>query len=192
MKAMSRADILRIYRAFLLPVEILIKTLIFFLILIPFRYWNPDGGLFEQISFITIVCFCILTFTTLSPMKIKNSTNQRKNIVLVNLLAAVCFWSFSQSTLLNIDRSRSFYILSWVSHNEIRINNGQLDLTLIKSQEKLNQAGIEQRYYEQIDRGYISNSHKTIKLTKKGTLIFEMSKLLSRIYHLNGWLKNAN
>ncbi len=96
----------------------------------------------------------------------------------------------SQNIYLNIDRSRSFYVLSWISKGEIISTTKGLDLQNVKSTEAENKSAILQRIVEQKSRGLIKKEKNTYKLTEKGNLILNFSELIGKIYDLRGWKMN--
>jgi hypothetical protein len=94
------------------------------------------------------------------------------------------------STLLNIDRSRSFYILSWVNNGQIKVVGNEIDLSRVMSDEASSSDGIKQRIREQESRGIIVSEGSILKLSAIGTLIYNVSTKLARIFKLNGWFGN--
>ena len=91
--------------------------------------------------------------------------------------------------ILDVDRSRSFYVLSWVRYGEVQITENTINLVHVKSSEKLNVAAIEQRISEQIDRGLIDKKQH-LHLSIQGKLLVKFSDLLAKLYRLNGWSSN--
>jgi predicted transcriptional regulator len=93
---------------------------------------------------------------------------------------------------MNIDRSRSFYVLSWVGNGDIQISNGQLNLSKVISDEKLNISAIKERIGEQVDRSLIERRGTTYILTQKGKVMLSIANRLASFYHLEGWFNNRN
>jgi len=101
------------------------------------------------------------------------------------------FWISTQFTLVNVDRSRSFYVLSWIDAGEVTNVGGQLDLSKVDSLEKLNPDAIQSRLAEQTQRGYIENQSNKWVLTKKGKSLLLFANWLANKFKLAGWLSNA-
>lgn len=97
---------------------------------------------------------------------------------------------FTQSIVLNIDRSRSFYVLSWAEKNLIEYRDGRLDLNMVKSNEKLSVTSIEQRIIEQQKRNLLEISESKVRLTTQGKILLSFSNLTAKILGLRNWEKN--
>jgi hypothetical protein len=107
-------------------------------------------------------------------------------------LGVVLFYNFSNATLLNVDRSRSLYIFSWIQHGEVQIRDGHLDLSRVRSDERLNTVAIKQRLDEQQLRNLVTvDNSGRVFLTSSGRFVLTLSKLLARICHLSGWERNS-
>ena len=106
------------------------------------------------------------------------------------IIGVLTFFLLAQGTLLNIDRSRSLYVLSWVHFHEITYVDKQLALDDVISSEAEVSEAISQRIDEHIARGLIENGEKKISLTPRGELYFEVADMLADIYNLDGWKQN--
>jgi len=102
------------------------------------------------------------------------------------------FILIAQGTLLNIDRSRSLYILSWAHNNSINFVQGSLDLKLVKSSERLVPDAILQRIEEHTERGLMKKEDNQIVLTRRGEFYFQIANQLSKMFSLTGWEENKN
>ena len=152
-----------------------------------------DIQLFEQImlSALTSAFFVWMTALLLS----RNSfiSSQRiptiSWIILVSMLLIV---TLGPNTVMNVDRSRSFYVLSWVEKSAIEVtDNGQLILN-VKSPEKFNLVSIKARLDEQSTRGLIEFRDQSYFLTWRGRLTLMIAEFLAAFYKLDGWFKNRN
>lgn len=152
-----------------------------------------DIQLFEQImlSALTSAFFVWMTALLLS----RNSfiSSQRiptiSWIILVSMLLIV---TLGPNTVMNVDRSRSFYVLSWVEKSAIEVtDNGQLILN-VKSPEKFNLVSIKARLDEQSTRGLIEFRDQSYFLTWRGRLTLKIAEFLAAFYKLDGWFKNRN
>jgi hypothetical protein len=96
------------------------------------------------------------------------------------------------NTVLNVDRSRSLYVLSWVENKKIETNaDGELILD-VKSPEKFNVFSIKDRLNEQSSRGLIKFQDESYLLTWRGRLTLNLAETLAAFYELDGWFKNRN
>ena len=90
----------------------------------------------------------------------------------------------------NIDRSKSFYILFWIENNRILIS-GENETYLNnfpKIKSRINEYDFTQRIKEHEARGLISSGNGELFLTKSGKLMLLTSDLLARIFRLKGWV----
>lgn len=149
--------------------------------------------LFEAIIFSSIVSalFLVLLAYVLWHMK----------ILTIQLVPTIC-WALITSmlivvilgpnTVMNIDRSRSFYILSWVQNGGIRIDEDGKLLIQVDSPERLNTRGIQERLLEQSSRGLLELRGQTYYLTNTGKITLAVANTIANFYHLDGWFKNRN
>ena len=110
-----------------------------------------------------------------------------------SILLLVLLNLFSQSsTVLNIDRSRSFYLLSWVQSDYLRLNNGILETSKLAPMEAKNSPAILFRINEQLDRGFITvEKSGSLSLTFSGRVLLGFSKLTATLFKLSGWTENT-
>jgi hypothetical protein len=92
-------------------------------------------------------------------------------------------------TLLNIDRSRSFYVLSWVDESKVYFENGQIVLE-VRSTESTDIAGVDLRLKEQEQRGLIREENGVYKVTNIGKLTLRIANLLAKLFNLSNWEAN--
>jgi hypothetical protein len=104
-------------------------------------------------------------------------------------IISVFFLSF---TLLNIDRSRSVYVLSWISKEQIIVENDRY-LVLTPGIEAEDSYAIKQRIEENIQRNLVSSERDigTVTLTKGGNLFLSLAKSLATVFNLKGWKMNS-
>jgi hypothetical protein len=95
-----------------------------------------------------------------------------------------------QSTILNVDRSRSFYVLSWTDKDLVSYNGEILNVAKVHSDEKLGLTGVETRINEQISRGLISRHQNELALTRQGKFYLFIANTLAKIYILDHWENN--
>lgn len=149
--------------------------------------------LFEQIMFSCLIGSLVLGFAIWIYSVMKSIHSKLREFVFWMLLVSTLLMMYlGPNTVMNIDRSRSFYVLSWVGHGDIQINHDQLILSKVVSAEKLNVAGIQERINEQIDRGLIERKSATYLLTYKGKVTLSIANRLATFYQLEGWFNNRN
>jgi len=155
--------------------------------------------LFEEIFAVSLVTpvliflvFQISRYKLTSGFQIRAIREVSLSISLT-VVSALIFLTFAQNSLVNIDRSRSFYVLSWINQELIVIGtpaNSGIDLTLVESPEKMNKPAISQRITEQIQRGNVEITSQTARLTWQGKLILQLANFLANKFHLFGWYQN--
>jgi hypothetical protein len=140
--------------------------------------------LYEQINIISVVASGVayLYFKVSSPRKLLKMT-----IEIMICALAVSF--LLNSTLLNIDRSRSIYVLSWVNNEQVSLQGTKLKLN-VKSQESSNVEAIESRLVENTERGLITLTKDSFRLTFMGELVLVYANTMARIFQLQNWNRN--
>ncbi len=106
------------------------------------------------------------------------------------LLASLIFTSTANFGLLNIDRSRSFYVLSWVEKSKVFETASKLDLSKVKSNERLNSEAIQVRLDEHVSRGLIRFDENQYVITKLGRVYLLVAQYAAKIFRLDNWSKN--
>jgi hypothetical protein len=166
-------------------IDFLLAALLFNVLFYILRQFNQSSLLFDQLIIIGALSFLIIFFFRFLTKKLDKKIMQTILLVLTLVL-------FSQSIFLNVDRSRSTYLLSWVNLNKVEYNSSELDLYKVLSSESSNVEAISSRLKEQIDRGLIKVSDENkLSLTRRGKFIVQLSEFLSKVYHLEGWQRNA-
>jgi len=173
------------YKKFSLEIKNIIElTFLQIVIFFFIRRLFAEGLIFEQI-FISGIISLILTVTH-RYQKIRNDIFK---LIYLTLLIACLF----QFIFVNIDRSRSFYLISWVKNYDVRFIREELIVNegVIKSSEYDNSVAIKHRIIEQINRGLINiNVDNKLKLSAYGEAIYNISDTLSSLFNLNGWQRN--
>ena len=110
-------------------------------------------------------------------------------MIIFSVALCLCF----QSIILNVDRSRSFYVLSWINEGKVLVKtDGDYYLSGVVSSEGASLDSIKQRLVEQNDRGLIEIKGNKVILTKLGTLFFISAEKLANLYNLQGWKLNRH
>lgn len=162
-----------------------------FFVLFCLRYTSDKGSfLFEQILAVTMaISVTVLLFLLLKRNKLKIRFSLPV-LVSLTLISSMLFFILAQFSLLNIDRSRSFYVLSWVENSSVTISLGNIDLSDVRSPEKQNAEAILNRVREQESRGFLSISDSEIALTQKGKFVLRIANVLGKLYRLENWQFN--
>jgi hypothetical protein len=161
------------------------------------RLYFPTTLLFDQFCLITALIFVVNLLFLITFSKGKSIHSSRTVITLVSLVTALTYFTTVQYTILAIDRSRSFYVLSWVDqgwinviNNELRIdpriNTAQVDLDVN------NLLPLNQRLDEQLSRGLISRAPNRLQLTWAGKVLLNTSNFAAKVFNLQGWWQNTN
>ena len=153
-----------------------------------FRAADPNGDLFGQILIVFALLLALSLFS-FSPSFRKFAYFRSSFAILT--IGSLLFMQVAPSILLNIDRSRSFYVLGWVKFGEIRTTDDILDLSRVVSAERKNPEAIYMRIVEQENRGLIKSSPQgQYSLTRSGQFFFQWSDFLASMFQLNGWKNN--
>ena len=149
--------------------------------------------LFEQIMLSALLAAFFVLVTVLLLSRNSFIPSQRiptiSWLILVSLLLIV---TLGPNTVMNVDRSRSFYVLSWVEKSAIELTeDGRLVLN-VNSPEKSNLVSIKERLDEQSARGLIEFRDQSYFLTWRGKLTLNIAEFLASFYKLDGWFKNRN
>jgi hypothetical protein len=166
--------------------KVVFSVFIGFLSLKILQQSNPQGDLFLHIIAATIFIFFLQLFYNLKRYSLNNST---LNLL---ILSSVLFFVVAQSTVLTIDRSRSFYVLSWVKAEKITITDTGLDLSLIQSEEKNSNSAIKLRLKEQVDRKLVHVNSGKYHLTIWGNAVLQCANAFAYVFNLTGWHHNTN
>ena len=142
--------------------------------------------LFEQI--ILTICFSaglsmLLFFLKVRVLARRLNHHEFLSLVVISSLLTALILLLS---LVNIDRSRSFYVLSWVDNGSISSNAGELKFR-IKSSEALDINGVALRLEEQISRGLVQEANGEYQLTPTGSIYVSMANFLADLYRLENW-----
>jgi hypothetical protein len=92
-------------------------------------------------------------------------------------------------SLLNTDRSRSFFVLSWVENSDISLINQNLIVNNPVSLELQNPESVIQRIKEQRKNGLIQSS--SLELTNSGKYFLASIEFMARVFSLKGWYENT-
>jgi hypothetical protein len=141
--------------------------------------------IYDQINFIF---FALVFFVVLASWYVYQEPREVISFLLASSLALTLL---TQTVILNIDRSRSFYVLNWVDKGSANFSNGEFNFDKVKSSEKLNEEGIISRIEEQISRGLINKNPQGVELSILGSILLKGSETIAVIFNLRGWAQNS-
>jgi len=166
------------------------------------RQTNPNSFLADQILGVAIVTAIAFTLFLLigKTMGTKARRNPLKSRLLQMInepaLLVLLLISFVSSTvlvqtqtLLNIDRSRSYFILEWVEcspSKELLLVQNKVGATFGAGEIK----AFNLRLVEQEARGFISREGNNVNLTRMGSTLFKFSEITAGAFKLSGWEAN--
>jgi hypothetical protein len=159
-------------------------TVIGFCLLAFVRLFDPDTFLFIQILILSILLLITLyAYTAKRKGRLSVTLRGRE------LISVVIMFTLLSFSLLNIDRSRSVYLLKWVSVSE---KTGLTSQEFIDSHanSKLDVRDLTQRVREQKSIRTISIHDDQIKLTSLGTIIVWTSNFAGSFQNLKGYKSN--
>ena len=114
------------------------------------------------------------------------------NLVAVISLSLVLMF-FNQTFLLNIDRSRSTFVLSWVDKGYVHVDStNQIVIEGADSLENSNPIASAQRVEENVQRGLIAFSNNKFYLTLAGEMVLKVCEISAIFFDLKGWKANSS
>ena len=102
------------------------------------------------------------------------------------LLTSTMFYSLSFSTIMNIDRSRSLHVISWI-HDTGPISYEELEKKIRVKYGEFDRNFIKQRLDEQTKRNILTYRENSYTLTQLGNIIWVVSQFLAKVFKLEGW-----
>jgi hypothetical protein len=172
---------IRPYLLFLLYFEVTL-----FVIFKVIQVLFPSTLIFDQIL---IICFFTIALYIYLLSK-KERINFDKYVAIVSLGLFLVF--LNQTFILNVDRSRSTYVLSWVDKGYVMSDDtGNLFTEGILSKENSYELGTVQRVRENIDRGLMKVDGENVRLTFVGHILLNICEGTANIFDLKGWKMNS-
>lgn len=146
----------------------------------------PSTLIYDQIFYISIFVFgvCMLLFRYYFTFNLDK--------VIASVCLAMVLMSLNQTFLLNIDRSRSTFVLAWVDKSLVYSDskNG-IYFNGVESLENLNQKASAQRVLENVQRGLIEPIDRSFKLTTSGKFLLKVCEFSADFFDLRGWKENS-
>lgn len=147
--------------------------------------------LFEEIIYASILSTLLTIGSTFFLKSRKLLHDSNRLLVYINIIALLVSILILPYTLLNVDRSRSFYVLSWVDQNKISKFGDQF-LVQVQSSESLDIPGVKQRVEEQQQRGLIRENNGVYQVTEIGSSMLGVANFLAKLFNLENWESNKN
>jgi hypothetical protein len=174
----------RIRQEVLTLVIALSVTLIAFWLLAIFRFFDSKTFLFIQILILSVLLlFSLYIYAVKRQDRLSQALRGRE---LISVLVMFTILAFS---LLNIDRSRSVYLLKWISITE-KSNVTSQEFISSHSNSELDVRDLTQRLNEQEALKSITISKDRINLTVFGRFIINASYLIAKFQNLKGFKAN--
>ena len=154
---------------------LLLLNFLFFYIL---QLYFINTLIFEKITIASAILIVFLVVT--------NMINyERLSIILIIYIFLILFF-------VNIDRSKSFYVLYWIEKYEIVYNSS--NSTFLKNipelENRISEFDFSQRIQEHRIRGLVTYDDKQLRLTRAGKAILKISEMCARYFRLTGWVGN--
>jgi hypothetical protein len=155
------------------------------------REFHDNTDIFGQISLVSLLVFIFAWVIYFLRIK-RGYKLDIFTASLSSILIALLFFTINQFVLVNVDRSRSFYVIAWAKEGKLCYDEKKLVLKDIKSFEVLNTYAIDQRVSEQVHRGILSRTTPSncLKTTQVGNIYFAVAESVSSFFNLQGWRTN--
>jgi hypothetical protein len=166
------------------------------LLLIIWRQFNPTNLLFDQFCIISVILFGFSFLLSYAEIPKGFGGKTKEKSLAIALLTSLLYFSIVQYTVLAIDRSRSFYILSWVDQGWFKYSDNSLRLTPKSNAQGIdldpnNLTPVKQRIDEQISRNLITINIDEIQLTLIGKAMVYSSNKIALVFNLKNWQANT-
>jgi hypothetical protein len=144
--------------------------------------------LFDQIILLSAITFIVSMI--ISTPTILRLSMLRKEKICISLLAASLFYIFGTAVLLNVDRSRSLYVFTWVDQCNNSVNC--IKSYVLKSYGNRGWEEVYSRINEQSARGLMKVTGDQVKLTKSGNVVLKSAEISSFVFNLKGFKIEQN
>lgn len=149
-----------------------------------FRMLSTTSLLFEQ-----IIISAASATTTIYFLRNRKMREEIRIVVKRILITSLAIMFVMTSIFLNIDRSRSTYVLSWVKIGGIQ-KQGETWSIQVRSKEAENKHAVIQRISEASKRKMIIINEQSVELTFFGNLALKSFKIMATMFNLQGWIDN--
>jgi hypothetical protein len=160
-----------------------LTTILGFLLLGLWRFFQDSTFLFTQILTVTVgLGFVIYLISFMLENRVSALLQSRELAIIVLSFTLLSFFT------LNIDRSRSFFLLKWVSETSDQRTTLQ-EIGKSQNFSIKDMQDFKQRIQEQKESGTLKEENGQIKVTVLGSAIVAVSKFIAKVLSLNGFLK---
>lgn len=156
-------------------------------ILAVWRVFEPTSRLADQTLAVAIL-MGVCGGATLVPL-FRARRGAWPNGLLAGLAGVTCGLVFLQgiaSVAINVDRSRSLFVLLWISQLEPSQPDAIVEQVSCEFGAQ-DEAGLRQRIAEHEQRGLVAASTEGVQLTSVGQLIVGTANLTAKVLNLKGW-----
>lgn len=157
----------------------LIASAILFIMIGVWRIFDTTTFLFLQIFFSCIFLYIAFVLTFPKTRFIKKSSQ--------GFLSILIAFTIVSSLTLNIDRSRSVYLVKWVYEYSKEKPVSIEDFLVKKSFSPGDEIGLRQRIAEQKQTLFIQSDDSSLELTLLGKGFIKFAAILSNLLHLDGF-----
>jgi hypothetical protein len=153
--------------------------------LVHFLY--PSSLIFDQVFFLSV--FMILAISIVFRLLFHVSFDRL--VAVISLSLVLMF--LNQSVLLNIDRSRSTFVLAWVDRGFVTLDSSsEIQIRGSKSPEATNEIASVQRVEENYQRGLIKLEDGKFHLSMIGKVLLAFCDWTANFFDLRGWKLNSS
>jgi len=156
-----------------------LASLVLLAVLGIWRIFDTDMFIFIQIVSATILLYLV---SLLAPFM-----KPLQGVIGREFLIILIAFTITSTLLLNIDRSRSVFLVKWVYENSKEAPIPIEDLIKLKNLSATEGLSITQRVGEQGQMAFIKESGSGLEVTLAGRLFIQMSSFISKLLNLKGY-----
>jgi len=154
-------------------------------ILLILRLDSQTSKIFDQTCVATLISFLLIPLVRLVVKKDNKILRKfLKESITTGMIASLLVFIFGTLFLMNIDRSKSFYVLIWCDQPR---NFKSITKLSFEQLGGIEYGGLQMRLNEQMSRGLIARTGKTYHLTNEGKLVLNSADSLASIFKLSGF-----
>jgi hypothetical protein len=152
------------------------------------RRATPEIILFESILLSALITILVVVcYYAIQCMRKKTKFGYENFLSL--LLSLLMFYSLSFSIIMNTDRSKSLYVLSWV-HDLGPISEENLAKEVKKKYGEYDATYIQQRIIEHKSRGVFIERNGLVQTSNLGNLYWNVANKIAGVFKLSGWFSS--
>jgi hypothetical protein len=158
-----------------------------------YRKKYASDFILEQLFFVSLSIALIFLFNVLLFWDLEVFLNELPflfslsvNLFLANFLVSILL-------LINIERSRSTYVIAWVGYGLVKYlpssNSYNYSQKIIEIESNLKM--LDQRISENLKRSIFILDENSITLSFRGKMLLRLSNFIALFFNLKGWLNNT-